>query len=323
MSKVFLFLGTIPILLAVFIAGEAKAFTCTTSDGKVIPPGGSSTPVPVKVKIGPNLIEGKNEISTLTQITCKNDFAGWRDILKINAAVFYRIEFLFNGGMTIKGTDYDIIPGGSLGSPIEVINVGNLASAMVPIQLFIKIGKKPERDVLIKKDERIGAVYFEQRNDQPGCPKCGMYIWELIADNDAYFAMTSCTINGSRQINVDFGNISQDKFTTNASQAVIKKDQSIYYYCDDRNVSQDIQVRLVASTSNFSSEAIKTTNDNLGVVMMYKGNVIKPNQAFTSRVTNGVGNDTLTFVPVKKNVSSDKIVTGVFSGSATLIFSAP
>ncbi|MBB1225652.1 P pilus assembly protein, pilin FimA, partial [Klebsiella pneumoniae] len=47
------------------------------------------------------------------------------------------------------------------------------------------------------------------------------------------------------------------------------------------------------------------------------------NNKFRTRIVNGLGNDTVTFVPVKNNVPYTSIATGPMSGSATLIFSAP
>lgn len=45
--------------LLFLLVSEAQAFTCKSSDGGVIPEGGSNTPVPLRVKIGPNLVNGK------------------------------------------------------------------------------------------------------------------------------------------------------------------------------------------------------------------------------------------------------------------------
>ncbi|HHK8076276.1 TPA: fimbrial protein, partial [Serratia marcescens] len=105
--------------------------------------------------------------------------------------------------------------------------------------------------------------------------------------------------------------------------AVIKQNQNLDYYCEGSNASQDIAVRLVGNTSGFSSEAIQTSNANIGIAMLYKGKLIKPNEIFNSKIVNGMGSDTLTFVPIKNNVPFNEINTGPFSGSATLVFSVP
>ncbi|MBH2879013.1 fimbrial protein [Serratia marcescens] len=303
--------------------GEAKAFTCRTSDGGLIPPGGSLAPVSVRVHIGPNLVEGKNVISNVSQVTCKNDVSNWIDYLTLNGVVpaIYQ-EGLWSGnfGVTVNGVDYD------LNSPalnVKVLEITRLETVSVPMQFYIRLKKNPGRDIRVKKGDQVALFYFNQANNQSGCPSCGPYNWSLIADNDAYFTTTTCTINSAKQMNVEFGPISQDNFTQNVSNAIIKNDQNVNYHCEDTTATQDILVRLVGNASGFSSDAIKTTNANIGVAMMYQGKVIKPNETFKSRITNGIGSDTLTFVPIKNNVSSDKITTGPFSGSATLVFSAP
>ncbi|HAT4517058.1 TPA: fimbrial protein [Serratia marcescens] len=313
------FLGVFLFLLA----GETQAFTCKTADGSIIPPGGSGDPVPVRVKIGPNLSDGKNEIGNIGQVSCKSDIANWIDYLYAASVMLTSPSLEFGRvGITINGVDYDL-SSPSLDS-IKVLEVTGLKTVSVPVQLYLKINRKgPSRDIKISKGETFAIINFYQKNDQKGCPNCGFYRWSLIADNDAYFTTTTCTINNGKPIDVDFGRIGQDNFTENVSNAVFKKEQSISYHCPDSNATQDILVRLVSDVSGFSPTAIKTSNADVGVVMMYNGNIVKPFETFKSRIQNGMGSDTLTFVPIKSGVSADKIATGPFSGSATLIFSSP
>ncbi|MEL5640082.1 fimbrial protein [Serratia ureilytica] len=321
MIKRLCYLSVMLLFLFLPIMKEASAFTCRTSDGGVIPPGGSQTPVSVRVSIGPNFKDGKNEISSLAQVTCKNDVSNWTDYLEITTAFIYpAFANGLVGGVTINGVDHD------LNSPAinkPVLSVTGLNTVKVPMDLYIKLNKKPSRDFRIKKGELIAEVNFYQTNSQAGCPQCGPYRWNLIADNDAYFSTTTCNINGAKQINVDFGRISQDSFTENPNDAIIKKEQDITYWCEDNTATQDILVRLVSGTSGFSSEAIRTTNSNIGVAMMHNGKVVRPNETFRTQIRNGVGSDILTFVPIKSRNPSANISTGPFSGSATLIFSVP
>lgn len=306
------------VALIFLLMGEAKAFTCRTSDGGIIPAGGSATPVDVRVHIGPDLVEGKNVISNVSQVTCKNDISSWTDYLTL-ASVF-TIYSGYKYGVTINGVDYELT------SPmvgVRVLEVTGLKTLPLPMQIYIRLEKNPVRDLKIKKGDLIAILNFNQTNNQPGCPLCGSYRWNLIADNDAYFTATSCTINGAKQMNIDFGLISQDNFTQSVSNAMVKKEQNITYHCDDATATQDILIRLVGNVSGFSSEVIGTTNANVGIAMVYKDKIVKPNETFKSKITNGIGSDTLTFVPIKNNVSSEKIATGNFSGSATLVFSAP
>lgn len=314
---------SIVLLFFLFFGGmkEAAAFTCRTSDGRVIPAGGSSTPVPVWVNIGPNLKDGKNEISSLGQVTCQNDIYNWIDYLDL-VAVYSSLITLnnLNVGVTLGGVDYDLTKP-EVG--VRVLEVTRNRTVTVPLDIYIRLDKKPGRDILVKKGEKLASLMFSQRNNQAGCPYCGPYNWDLYANNDAYFTRTSCTINDAKQINIDFGRISQDNFTESTSNAIFKKEESIRYWCEDDSATQDILVRLVANPSGFSTSAIRTTNSDIGIVMLYKGVAVKPNETFRSKIINGIGNDTLTFVPIKSTRAPGYISTGPFSGSATLVFSAP
>ena len=57
---------------------------------------------------------------------------------------------------------------------------------------------------------------------------------------------------------------------------------------------------MVSDASGFSSDFIKTSNLNVGVPCVYNGTVVKPNNAFRTRIVNGLGNDTVTFVPCEE-----------------------
>lgn len=310
-------------VMAVLFSSAAQAYTCRTSDNGVIGPGGSPVPVDVRVRIGPLLNRGKNEIINVSQVSCKNDVYSWTDFLLTSSNTLDLNSTFFSGlrtGLTINGTDYDTpVPAG-----VMIQTLTRLNAAPVPIRMFIYVNSYPSSDISIKQGDVIGTINFSQRNDRPDCDvKCGPYKWRLIADNDAYFMTTSCTINNGQQIDVDFGTIRQDHLTETVASATIKQDKSLNYQCDDTTATQDIAVRLVSSAAGFSSDLIATSNTDVGVAMVYNGSVIKPNETFRSRITNGVGSDTVTFVPVKSSTNFKNIATGPLTGSATLIFSAP
>ncbi|WP_233527848.1 fimbrial protein [Serratia sp. PAMC26656] len=288
------------MLLSLFLflfIGDAKAFTCRTSDGGIIPPGGSTTPVDVRVNIGPLLNEGVNEIVNVGQISCSSE-ATWMDVLYTDygAISLNPIGKNTEYGMYINGVRY-MAPVPRL---INVLTVSDHEKKALDIRVFIKLKSSPAADIIIRKGDIIGYMNFIQNNSLSGCPQCGPYRWRLIANNDAYFATTSCTINGAKQVNVEFGLMSTDKFTQSVSNAQVKKEQSIIYQCDDTKATQDILVRLIGDTSSFSLDLIRSSNENLGVAMMYNNEVVRPGKTFRTRIVNGVGNDTVTFIPVKK-----------------------
>lgn len=122
------------------LVGNANAFTCRTSDGGIIPPGGSNTPVDVRVRIGPQLSYGKNEIVNVSQVTCKNDVASWWDYLKTDAPALTMNTGIFGAigsGMTINGADYN----SPVSSNISVLNLTGLQTSSVAIRVFIVLNR--------------------------------------------------------------------------------------------------------------------------------------------------------------------------------------
>lgn len=323
MNKISRILNGALALIALSFSAGSFAYTCT-SVGGVIGPGGSQTPVDVNVRIGPILTSGKNEIINVDQVTCRSDVFSITDYLflqqngvTLNQTIFRNVQ----AGVSIDNQDY-ALPGVPR---VAVQTLTHLQSGLIPIRLYINVVPYPTPDITIKRGDVIGQINFDQRNDRPDCDiKCGPYKWRLIAANDAYFVTTSCTINNGQQINVDFGQIRQDLLSDSPTSTAFKQDKSLTYNCDDTTKSMDMAVRLVSDASAFSTDLIKTTNNDVGVAMIYKGNVVKPNHTFSSKIINGVGNDNLSFVPVKNGtVKYQNIATGDLTGSATLIFSAP
>lgn len=130
---------------------------------------------------------------------------------------------------------------------------------------------------------------------------------------------TTCSINNGNTISVPFGDISYDKLKTNGPSSTIKKDIALSYSCSNP-LTQDISITLVATPASFNSNAIKSTTDNVGVVMMYDGKEVPPTTSFDTKIVNGVGNDTITFSPIISEGAPE--VQGNFTASATLIMTS-
>lgn len=54
--------------------------------------------------------------------------------------------------------------------------------------------------------------------------------------------------------------------------------------------------------------------------MMYDGKEVSPNASFSTKIVNGVGNDTITFSPIIAEGAPE--VQGEFTASATLIMTS-
>ncbi|HHQ6631064.1 TPA: fimbrial protein [Serratia fonticola] len=124
-----------------------------------------------------------------------------------------------------------------------------------------------------------------------------------------------CTINHGVSIEVDFGDIDNTKLSSDGSSYV--KTIPLQYRCNTA-VTQDVDISLIAAPAAFSSELIATTlPDDVGVVVRHNGQVVKPNQKFSTTLLDGFGQDELQVAPVARDLT--KSITGSFMASATLI----
>lgn len=126
-----------------------------------------------------------------------------------------------------------------------------------------------------------------------------------------------CTINYGAAIEVDFGDIDNTKLSSDGSRYV--KTIPLQYRCNTA-VTQDVDINLIAAPAAFSSELIATTlPDDVGVMVSRNGQVVKPNQKFSTTLLDGFGQDELQVAPVARDLA--KSITGSFTASATLIMS--
>jgi len=138
---------------------------------------------------------------------------------------------------------------------------------------------------------------------------------ELITEQTLVPIPVECRINNGQTISVAFGNVDSTLVTASPASSPYKADRALTYKCNTA-LTQDINVSLAAEPAGFG-DAIKTSNPDLGVVMQYHSQTVKPNGAFKTRLIDGQGSDNVSFALVGSGAK--KPVTGPFSGSATLI----
>ena len=126
-----------------------------------------------------------------------------------------------------------------------------------------------------------------------------------------------CTINNGAAIEVNFGDIDNTKLSSDGSRYA--KTIPLQYRCNTA-VTQDIDINFIAAPAAFSSELIATTlPDDVGIMVSRNGQVVKPNQKFSTALLDGFGQDELQVAPVARDLT--KSITGSFTASATLIMS--
>lgn len=300
---------------------NAHAFTCHSINGTIYP-GGSTTPVDTWVILSPEQKPGMVQLLSVNQISCKNDVYKWTDILSTDAMATIFNEKLFTdmtGSLTINGSQY--YP--PIRSGIKVISVTKSETKTIDMNLNLTLKKTPSKNIIIKRGDVIGEFRFLQRNDQNGCPSCGPYRWRLRAQNDIVIATNSCTINNQQPININFGRILREELTTSPKNSLYKKNISLTFNCSGSNISQNIMVTLIGNATSFSSDYIKSTNNNIGFALSWQDKIIRPGGSFQLNMSSNNTQTQIEFSPVKANISSNVINTGNASSSATLIMSAP
>lgn len=304
------------LLSFLFCCCHGYAFTCTDSSGNTLGWAGGTVTIPVTV--GPTLTSGKNVLANLsTAVSCHNDsspdwaIGAFIDYLEATALELYPALSGVTGGVTINGTDYD--------SPIPTTNVYTLTwgqTRALPVQVYIRLSPSPSNPVIIHTGDMLAKISFHQWNDHGVNP--ANYAWIFVAANDAGIQTSSCTINGGNTLLVDFGEILSNRLTQTASTATIRVPKTLTYNCESA-VTQDISIKMYSSVTSFSSDAILTSNQDIGVVMLRNGTAVAPNTSFQTSLTNGQGNDVVEFVPIKSSTSFSRITEGQFTASATLV----
>lgn len=127
-----------------------------------------------------------------------------------------------------------------------------------------------------------------------------------------------CSINRGEKIEVNYGSIQTSLIPDNGADSGkgYVKDVALHFSCNT-NLTQDVQVELVADTAGFSANLIRSDNNALGFVLKHDNKLVKPHDSFHSRIENGVGNETITLSPVRNK--SAKLNGGAFNASATLV----
>lgn len=130
---------------------------------------------------------------------------------------------------------------------------------------------------------------------------------------------SKCNIRVKNQgeYNVNFGDLSSAEIGSDGNR--YGKSILVDYRCNN-DYNLPIKITLVASQSAFSSDYIASSNQNLGIIMKYNGNVVRPNSSFNTRLQNGQGHDVIYFAPVK-NPTHKTIVDGEFTANAVLMMS--
>lgn len=198
------------------------------------------------------------------------------------------------------GPDYNGI------SPLKTAEVGNAGTITFRLRRTI-IGGAFSYPGGIELANLYRNVYSSMTSTVP--------MIELITEQTVVPIPVECRINNGQTISVAFGTVDSSLVTASPASSPYRADRALTYKCNT-SLTQDINVSLAAEPAGFG-DAIKTSNPDLGVVMQYHSQTVRPNGAFKTRLIDGQGSDSVSFALVGSGAK--KPVTGPFSGSATLI----
>ncbi len=171
--------------------------------------------------------------------------------------------------------------------------------------------------VLLPRDTLAASIYRSMSTSSGTAPaaKNPVPAFRIFLKGQVIPTPVVCSINNEKVINVNFGDLNSADITFDGSR--YGKEISLDYSCNS-DVNLPVEINLIATNTHFSSDFIETTNANLGVVMKYESETIKPWQSFTAQLVNGKGGGRVYFAPVK-DPAAKTIATGNFTASATLV----
>lgn len=192
-------------------------------------------------------------------------------------------------------------------NPLSAASVGNNGKVYFKLRRTLIGGA-----FFIPGGMELARLYrYVFKGAQPSIP-----IYRLITAQTIIPIPAECRINEGKAIDVDFGLIESSALTTTVQSSPYKENRQLQYKCNS-SLSQNIKINLVGEPAPFG-DAIKTSNPDIGVVMLYNDMAVKPYQSFQSRLDNGMGSDNVSFAVIG---NGRKPATGAFTGSAVLIIS--
>ena len=310
------------ILLLLIFSFNCNAFHCVVgSTGVTIPIDGGSANVTVPVSA--SVIDTRTLIYDMRDITCSSDNGGIADYMdltsittNLNVADSSATANIYNRD---SNSDQDVTVPFSGDLPVIYLFNGKRTKEEVAVALYLAISKKPSSPVIISEGQPIFVLHFLQTNSKGEAHE---YTWTLIAGNSINVITTTCTINNSQPLDIDFGTVSASDIKSNfqSSKTVTK---SFPIHCDDGS-SEPVGITMAATPAAGFDEAkaVVTTDPELGIVVSNAGIPLGNGEHYVAYTENGDGNSSLDFTLVKKNAATT-LVGGDFTSSAVILITEP
>lgn len=311
--------SSILFILLVLTSLNVNAFTCRDYTGNEYTDIGKD--VDIHIPINSTIVPGESILFDMSQyFFCRNDsgLSTTTDFMYLNAPGITTVldPSIFSTSATINGVEYGTLPISNPAS-VHVYSFKDYSFRPVPIKIAYTVSSRPGKVVKINAGDEIAKISMRFYS----IPEGGRYIynWTIRAANSAVLTSGTCEINNGGDITVNFGVVPKSILGSNSSSGVIRRTVEVPYSCQNP-VSMPISISLSANATEFSSDLISLSNENLGVQMLYQGNPIKPGNSIKTQLSQGIGQNTFEFVLLKKN--GVNVNAGPFTGSAVLVMSA-
>ena len=274
--------------------------------------------VPVTVRLTPApdriLLEGVNLECRFTQFGGAPSFEDYW----VTSTSAWVAGPKFSGqstGVRINGTDRN--------NPIPVgirvaTNRNNGAGVPIAVTPFILLRNDPSNPIDVRTGDALGTLTLDQTNNYDSTRTRLLVTYN--AANNFTVSPSTCTINNNNPIVIDFGNVHQRVIGNDPLTTSIRSDRTLTYNCSGP-INSQITITYQGTPSSFNPNLLMMTHPNLGTALVRAGSAVRVGGSFLTTITNGVGQDTVTFSLVTRAGSLP--ATGPVIGSGVLVMGVP
>lgn len=311
----------VPIVLFALIGvtTTVRAAQCSVNGGAWLPisEGGTRLSIPVNVRVGTDtsriLLEGANVNCRFTPGGLPSYVDYWGTVPSVWVP---GPKFSGQGtGLRINGIDRNTpVPVG-----IRIATIPNNGLGVrISVTPYILLRNSPTNPIDVRAGDVLGALTLEQTNNYDSTrPRL---ILNYLANNNFTVSPSTCTINNNNPIEINFGNVHQRAIGTDPLTTSIRSDRTLTYNCSGP-INSQITITYQGTPSSFNPNLLMMTHPNLGTALVRAGSAVRVGGSFLTTITNGVGQDTVTFSLVTRAGSLP--ATGPVSGSGVLVMGVP
>jgi len=197
-------------------------------------------------------------------------------------------------------------------------NRNNGAGVPIAVTPFISLRNHTSNPIDVRTGDALGTLTLDQTNNYDSTRTRLLVTYN--AANNFTVSPSTCTINNNNPIVIDFGNVHQRAIGNDPLTTSIRSDRTLTYNRSGP-INSQITITYQGTPSSFNPNLLMMTHPNLGTALVRAGSAVRVGGSFLTTITNGVGQDTVTFSLVTRAGSLP--ATGPVSGSGVLVMGVP